>query len=77
MTKPNYNSISDILDTLEADDFAGKNKISQFELYQLAIQMQRNQILIAGFGVYQNDSKPSFLENLSIEIRDLKEAIQP
>ena len=76
MAKPNYNSISDILETLE-DDFSGENKISQFELYQLAIQMQRNEILIAGFGVYQNNFKPSFIENLSIEIKEFKEAIQP
>jgi flagellar biosynthesis chaperone FliJ len=70
-----YRTIPHIIRTLLEDVF--EQQVSTLELYQLAIQIQRNEILAAGLGVAQDDSRPSFIENLSIEIREFKEAIQP
>lgn len=73
----NYRNIREIVTGLKNNEFSSYSSVSFLELYQLAIQIQRNEILIAGLGIAQNDSRPSFIENLSCVIRDLKEAIQP
>lgn len=73
----NYSEIKEIATGLQKNEFSSYSSESALELYQLAIQIQRNEILIAGLGVARDDSRPSSIENLSIEIRDLKEGIQP
>lgn len=60
----NFKSIREYSSTLKSD----YPKLSDYERLSLAIQMQRNDILISGLGVSETNERPAFLEATAIEL---------
>lgn len=57
-------TLKTIVDNLKVD----YKKLSEFELLSIATQVQRNQILEAGFNLSSKDDRPSALEAISIAL---------
>lgn len=60
----NYSQIGDICSALRED----YPNLSDYEILNLSIQLQRNEILIAGLGVNSSDRVPAFLEATAIQL---------
>lgn len=58
----NFKSLNKYYDELKS----GYPKLTDFELLSIAVQIQRNEILIAGLTVSQSDKRPSALEKIAI-----------
>lgn len=48
-------------------------KLTDFEMLSIAVQMQRNDILVSGLTVSQSDKFPPALEKIAILIEEIKE----
>lgn len=60
----NYKNLDAIFKELKQD----YPKLSTLELLTIAVQIQRNQILIAGLNLPQEDSRPSALTAIAIQL---------
>ena len=59
----NYRSLDEICKVLESN-----HSIPPFEALKLAVQIQRNEILISGLNIHQNDEHPASLEAIAIAL---------
>ena len=57
----NYRSLDEICKELESN-----HSIPPFEALKLAVQIQRNEILISGLNIHQTDERPASLEDIAI-----------
>jgi len=57
-----------LIDSMVKDLKESYPKLSDYEALLLAIQMQRNQILIAGLNVSHGDLYPASLEAIAIQL---------
>ena len=74
-TNYKFRTIDEIIKgLLENQDPLGYGKIktylSRYEIYSLAIQIQKNEILQSGLLGTRNDEHPAFIENISIAIKE-------
>ncbi|MDI6050818.1 hypothetical protein QLS31_13365 [Flavobacterium sp. XS2P24] len=65
----NFKSLNKYYDDLKS----GYPKLTDFELLSIAVQIQRNDILIAGLTVSQLDKHPSALEKIAILLDEKQE----
>jgi len=56
----------DVKNTLKLFEYDEKIKLTDFEKYKIAIEIQRNRIIADAFGVTFSDATPKFLEMISI-----------
>lgn len=59
----NYRSLDEICKELESN-----YNVTAFEALTLAVQIQRNEILISGLSVHQTDKYPASLAAIAIEL---------
>ncbi|WP_446786060.1 hypothetical protein [Macellibacteroides fermentans] len=59
----NYRSIDEIYDELQS-----KYNVPHFDALTLAVQIQRNEILISGLNIFQRDERPASLEAIAIAL---------
>ena len=60
----NYDSIGNIVKNLRLD----YKELSNYELLSIAVQQQRNEILVSGLGVRQDNKFPAFIEAIGIQM---------
>lgn len=65
----NFKNLNKYYDNLKS----GYPKLTDFELLSIAVQIQRNDILIAGLTVSQLDKHPSALEKIAILLDEKQE----
>ena len=58
----NFKNVNRYYDELKLD----YPKLSDYELLSIAVQMQQNDILVAGLNVSQSDKRPAALEYIAI-----------
>ena len=58
-----YNTIDEIVKGLKQD----YPKLTDYELLSIAVQQQRNEILVAGLNISRTDNHPSALEAIAIQ----------
>lgn len=60
----NFKSIHEYFNTLKSDF----PKLSDYERLNIAVQMQKNDILISGLGISETNEQPAFIEAVAIEL---------